>query len=129
MNYQTLARFTQDLNRLLEEHRGNPHGATIFLIDKSPLFFILNFAGDIMYLLFCIYLMFHDTTWTPGVLLLAIATLESYALYGRIDGTFFIAKDGYAYPRLWWRYFCCGSTIFILTQLLQNSGGLLSLLE
>lgn len=119
MNYRSIARLSQDLSKIVEQHRNNPEQITIFATEHSPTYFVFNLLSDILYLCFCTYLMFNEETWTPGILLLIIAALESYALYAKVEGTCFLAKDKYYYPSLWWRYVTSGSSLFILTRLLQ----------
>lgn len=119
MNYRSIARLSQELKKAAEIYNGNPDKTTVIFMQNLPTFFMFNLLSDILYLFYCLYLMFNDDTWTPGVLLLIIAALESYAFYAKVDGTCFKDKDNYFYPTLWWRYLCTGSSIFILTRLLQ----------
>lgn len=119
MNYRAIARLSQDMTKAMEMHQQNPRQTAMYLSERSPSYFMFSLIGDILYLLVCVYLMFHEDTWTPGVLLLIIAALESYALYAKVEGTCFQAEDNYFYPCIWWRYACTGSTLFILTRLLQ----------
>ena len=89
------------------------------LTEKIPHYMLLALASDAANLCFCIYLLMQPNTWTPGVLLLLIASLESCAAYYDIDGTNYQEEDGYSYPTLWWRYATSGASLFILTRLLE----------
>lgn len=119
MNYRAIAKMTQDMKKTVDDHQKNPHGPIIFATSSSPNFFVMTLLTDLAFMVYCIVLMFDNSTWTPGILLMIIAALESYAAYNRVEGTCYLAKDGYYYPSLWWRYACSASTIFILTRLLQ----------
>ena len=119
MNYRGIAKMTQDLKKTVEQHQRDPEAPIIFATSHSPNFFVTMLLTDIAYMIFCVVLMFNEETWTPGMLLMIIAALESYANYNHVDGTCYLAEDGYYYPSLWWRYACSASTIFILTRLLQ----------
>lgn len=119
MNYRSLAKLTQDIQKAAEEMQSESGNPLIFVTDHSPTYFLICLLCDIAYLCFCIYLMFNSETWTPGILLLIIASLESYASFNHVEGTCFLAKDGYYYSSLWWRYACTASSLFILTRLLQ----------
>lgn len=120
MNFRSLARMSQNMTKALENHKENPKSTTVFVIDKNPAFFLFSFLADILFLFFCVYLMFDNNTWTPGTLLLIISALESYAIYAKIDGTCYKDEtDNYYYPSVWWRYITTGSSLFILTRLLE----------
>ena len=75
------------------------------------------FLLDVFFLLYCIWLMLHDNTWTPGFLLLVIAALESLAIHARISGAYDEDEEGFVYPRTWVRYLCFGESMFILLRL------------
>lgn len=119
MNYRSIAKLTQDMQRAVDGFQDGSEKPILFITDHSPTYFLVCLLCDVAYLFYCIYLMFSPETWTPGMLLLIIAALESYANYSHIDGTCFLDKDGYYYPSLWWRYACAASSLFILTRLLQ----------
>ena len=72
-----IAYLLQRFSRILDERRANPGRKQVIIIDGSATTFIIYFLLDVFFLLYCIWLMLHDTTWTPGFLLLVIAALES----------------------------------------------------
>ena len=118
-NYRSIARLAQDMRKFMESKQDDPDLDMTNLTEQMPHYFLIALASDLLYLCFCIYLMFSEDTWTPGVLLLLIASLESYSTFEKIPGTCYEAKDGYTYPALWWRYMTVGSSLFILTRLLE----------
>ncbi|MDY4920437.1 MAG: hypothetical protein SO119_05110 [Phascolarctobacterium sp.] len=117
---QRIYYFLQTFSKLLEERRRNPHQRQVVLIDGSASLFIMYFVADVLYLLYCIWLMLHDATWTPGFLLLVIAAMETVAIHGRISGTYIMDAQGYVYPRTWFRYLTFGETMFILLKLFEG---------
>jgi len=119
VNYRSISRISQEMRKFMEAKQEDPDLNMTSLTEQMPPYFLAALISDVVYLCFCIYLMFSDTTWTPGVLLLLIATVESYASYEKVSGTCYEAKDGYTYPTLWWRYATSGSSLFILTRLLE----------
>ena len=78
--------FLQGFAKLLEEKRKHPERKQVILVDGSASIFIMYFVSDVLYLLYCIWLMLHDTTWTPGFLLLIIgandASMNGHAFHG-----------------------------------------------
>ncbi|MCQ2564946.1 MAG: hypothetical protein MJ152_03735, partial [Clostridia bacterium] len=84
MNYRSIARLSQELKKAAEIYNGNPDKTTVIFMQNLPTFFMFNLLSDILYLFYCLYLMFNDDTWTPGVMLLIIAALESYAFYAKV---------------------------------------------
>lgn len=118
-NYRSIARLAQDMRKFMESKQDDPDLDMTNLTEQMPHYFLIALASDLLYLCFCIYLMFSEDTWTPGILLLLIASLESYSSFEKIPGTCYEAKDGYTYPALWWRYMTVGSSLFILTRLLE----------
>jgi len=119
VNYRSITRISQDMRKFMESKQGDPDLTMTSLTEQMPHYFLLALLSDILYLCFCVYLMFSEATWTPGVLLLLIASIESYASFEKVTGTCYEAKDGYTYPALWWRYATSGSSLFILTRLLE----------
>jgi len=119
INYRSIARISQDMRQFMESKQDDPDLTMTGLTEQMPHYFLLALLCDILYLCFCVYLMFSEETWTPGVFLLLIASIESYASYESIAGTCYKDKDGYTYPALWWRYVTSGSSLFILTRLLE----------
>ena len=93
--------FLQGFAKLLEEKRKHPERKQVILVDGSASIFIMYFISDVLYLLYCIWLMLHENTWTPGFLLLTIAAMESVAIHARIIGTYVVDAKGYVYPSIW----------------------------
>ena len=112
--------FLQDFAKLLEEKRKHPERKQVILVDGSASIFIMYFVSDVLYLLYCIWLMLHDATWTPGFLLLIIAAMESVAIHARIIGTYVVDAKGYVYPSIWFRYLSFAETMFILLKLFEG---------
>ena len=67
-----IAYLLQRFSRILDERRANPGRKQVIIIDGSATTFIIYFLLDVFFLLYCIWLMLHDNTWTPGFLLLVI---------------------------------------------------------
>lgn len=80
-----IAYLLQRFSRILDERRANPGRKQVIIIDGSATTFIIYFLLDIIFLIYCIWLMLHEATWTPGFLLLVIAALESLAIHARIS--------------------------------------------
>ena len=112
--------FLQGFAKLLEEKRKYPERKQVILVDGSASIFIMYFVSDVLYLLYCIWLMLHDATWTPGFLLLIIAAMESVAIHARIIGTYVVDAKGYVYPSIWFRYLTFAETMFILLKLFEG---------
>ena len=112
--------FLQCFAKLLEEKRKHPERKQVILVDGSASIFIMYFVSDVLYLLYCIWLMLHDATWTPGFLLLIIAAMESLAIHARIIGTYVVDAKGYVYPSIWFRYLTFAETMFILLKLFEG---------
>ena len=112
--------FLQGFAKLLEEKRKNPERKQVILVDGSASIFIMYFVSDVLYLLYCIWLMLHDATWTPGFLLLIIAAMESVAIHARIIGTYVVDAKGYVYPSISFRYLTFAETMFILLKLFEG---------
>lgn len=89
-------------------------------MDSTASIFIVYFICDVLFLLYCIWLMFYEATWTQGFLLLLIAAMESIAVHARISGTFTVDAQGFVYPRTWFRYLTFGETMFILLKLFEH---------
>ena len=106
--------------KLLEEKRKHPERKQVILVDGSASIFIMYFISDVLYLLYCIWLMLHENTWTPGFLLLTIAAMESVAIHARIIGTYVVDARGYVYPSIWFRYLTFAETMFILLKLFEG---------
>ena len=112
--------FLQSFAKLLEEKRKHPERKQVILVDGNASIFIMYFVSDVLYLLYCIWLMLHDTTWTPGFLLLIIGAMESVAIHARIIGTYVVDAKGYVYPSIWFRYLSFAETMFILLKLFEG---------
>ena len=112
--------FLQSFAKLLEEKRKHPERKQVILVDGNASIFIMYFVSDVLYLLYCIWLMLHDATWTPGFLLLIIAAMESAAIHARIIGTYVVDAKGYVYPSIWFRYLSFAETMFILLKLFEG---------
>ena len=113
--------FLQGFAKLLEEKRRNPDRKQVILVDGTASIFIMYFMSDVLCPLYCIWLMVHDATWTPGFLLLIIAAMESLAIHARITGTYEVDAQGYVYPRMWFRYMTFAETMFILLKLFEGN--------
>ena len=94
-----IAYLLQRFSRILDERRANPGRKQVIIIDGSATTFIIYFLLDVFFLLYCIWLMLHDNTWTPGFLLLVIAALESLAIHARISGAYDEDEEGFVYFR------------------------------
>ena len=112
--------FLQSFAKLLEEKRKHPERKQVILVDGNASIFIMYFVSDVLYLLYCIWLMLHDATWTPGFLLLIIAAMESLAIHARFIGTYVVDAKGYVYPSIWFRYLTFAETMFILLKLFEG---------
>ena len=112
--------FLQSFAKLLEEKRKHPERKQVILVDGNASIFIMYFVSDVLYLLYCIWLMLHENTWTPGFLLLTIAAMESVAIHARIIGTYVVDAKGYVYPSIWFRYLTFAETMFILLKLFEG---------
>ena len=116
-----IAYLLQRFSRILDERRANPGRKQVIIIDGSATTFIIYFLLDVFFLLYCIWLMLHEVTWTPGFLLLVIAALESLAIHARISGAYDEDEEGFVYPRTWLRYLCFGESMFILLRLFEGA--------
>lgn len=112
--------FLQKFSQLLENRRKHPEEKQIVIVDASASIFIVYFILDVLFLFYCIWLMLHDNTWTPGFLLLIIAAMESLAVHAKISGTYSLDENGFVYPRNWFRYLTFCESIFILIKLFQG---------
>lgn len=81
---QRIFYFLQAFARMREEKRKHPERRQVILMDSTASIFIVYFICDVLFLLYCIWLMFHDATWIQGFLLLLIAAMESIAVHARI---------------------------------------------
>ncbi len=105
---------------MLRDRRKNPNRKQIIIIEGSTLFVIAYFLCDVLYMLYCIWLMASPETWDPGCILLFIAALESAAVHFNISGTYSIDLHGFAYPKTWFRYLTFGMNLFILLKLFEG---------
>lgn len=120
INYREIAYFLQSFANMLEARKKNPDKKQIVLLDKSAMVFLVYLAVDIAFMAYCLYLMYHDETWSPGCLLLIISAMETYGVRARITGTYVIDPQGFAYGSLWFRYLMTGMSLFILLKLFQD---------
>lgn len=120
INAHRIAYFLQNFSKLLEQRRAHPERRQVVIVDGSASIFIMYFLCDVLFLLYCIWLMLHDATWTPGFLLLVIAAMESFAIHLRISGTFITDSHGFVYSRSWFRYLTFGESMFILLKLFEG---------
>lgn len=120
VNADKIAYFLQNFSKLLDERRAHPQRRQIVVVDASVSIFIFYFICDVLFLLYCIWLMLYDATWTPGFLLLVIAAMESLAIHARISGTYIMDAQGFVYPRAWFRYLTFGEAMFILLKLFEG---------
>ncbi len=119
MNARQVAFFVQNFTAMLKSKEKTPGKRQFLLIDQSAMIFIFYLIADILFLLYCIWLMCSNDTWHPGCMLLIISAMESYAMHGRIDGTYTADPLGFVYPKLWFKYLMGGQSLFILLKLLH----------
>ncbi len=117
MNARYLAYFLQNFAAMLQARKKNPSRRQVILVDKGAFLCVFYFCADILFLFYCLWLMSNDATWAPGCMLLLISALESYAMYGRIDGSYIADPLGFVYPKMWFRYLMHGQSLFILLKL------------
>lgn len=115
-----LAFFLQNVKKLLQERRKNPQQKHVVIVDGSSMLFTIYFICDVLFMFYCIWLMFDDATWASGCMLLIISAMESFAMKARISGTYKIDKNGYLFPRMWFRYLMFGQSMFILLKLFEG---------
>ncbi len=120
MYTQELAYFIHKFAQILEHRRNNPGSKQVIYMDKTGLRFLFYLAVDILFLIYCIFLLSDESTWQPGFFLLSLAALEAYALRARVPGTFMLHKSGYAYATLWFRYLMTGLTLYVLLRLFKG---------
>lgn len=119
MSARELAYFLHNFTNILKHRRDNPNSKQIIYMDKTGLRFILYLATDILFLLYCLYLISDDSTWKPGFLLLSISGLEAYALRAQVYGTFVKDPLGFVYSSMWFRHLMTGMSLFILLKLFK----------
>lgn len=120
INYREVAFFIQNFALLLQEKRKHPDRKQIIIIEGYSVFVIIYFICDILYLLYCIWLMAHTETWSPGCILLFISALESAAIHFKISGAHTVDSRGFVYPSNWFRYLTFGMNLFILLRLFEG---------
>lgn len=114
-----IAYLMQKISEIIDNRRNNPQQKQIVVIDFSVSVFIIYAVLDILFLFYCVWLMFEDTTWTPGFLLLIVASIESLAVHARISGTYFMDHQGFVYPRTWFRLLTFIESILLLLKLIK----------
>lgn len=112
--------FMQNIARILDKRKENPDARQVIVIDGSSSIVLAYLIADFFFLLYCIFLMLHQDTWTPGFLLLTISALEPVAISSRISGTYIEDIHGFIYPRTWFRYLTFGESMFILLRLFEG---------
>ncbi len=117
INSMAIYYFIGNIRSILQDKKANPQMKQVIYVDKSARSFLLYILLNILFLFYCIYLMFDPLTWNEGCLLLFIAAWESFAVQARIDGACIVSPRGFVYPCIWVRYLCCGCTFYILLQL------------
>ena len=120
MNSQAIYYFIGNIRNIMKDKIANPQLKQVVYVDKSARIFVLYMLLNLLFLFYCIYLMFTPATWNEGCLLLFLSAWESFAVQARIDGACIITDQGLVYPRIWVRYLCCGATFYILLQLFHN---------
>ena len=117
INNRALYYLLQKFTAILKDKQEHPEQTKIILIDSSSFVFLVYMAGDFLYLLFCLWLLFTEKYWQPGAMLFLLTSLETYAFHMRVDYTFDEAENGYLYPKTWLRCSFSGLSIYILTRL------------
>ncbi|MBQ9764232.1 MAG: hypothetical protein IJV92_07740 [Phascolarctobacterium sp.] len=120
MYTQELAYFLYNFEKILKSRRENPGTKQVIYMDKTGLRFIFYLGVDILFLLYCIYLLSDESTWLPGFFLLSISILEAYAVRARVYGTYLIHQAGYAYATLWFRYLMTFLSLYVLLRLFKG---------
>lgn len=117
-NYRIIHQYQENLMRYVEADEADSGKFSFTGLYPSV---ILGFLlSDILFLAYCIFLMFNPVTKTPGILLLSIDTLHTAAVHYRIKGACYMDTNGYTYPTIWFRYLSFGATIYILFNLYEN---------
>lgn len=89
----------------------------IVLIDKFTLLIAAYFLGHIVFMLYCVFLIFSPT-WQPGCMLLLLSSLESYGVKAQIPGAFQRAEQGFVYPSILLKYTVSVLSIYVLLNLM-----------
>lgn len=117
-NYRIIHQYQENLMRYANSDEDNSKGLSFAGLYPSVILAFL--LSDLLFLAYCIFLMFDSITKTPGILLLSIDTLQTAAVHFRIKGASYIDTRGYTYPTIWFRYLTFGATIYILFNLFEN---------
>ncbi|MEG0831145.1 MAG: hypothetical protein RSE47_00865 [Acidaminococcaceae bacterium] len=112
--YKRFYFFVYSFAAMLEKTAGK---VRVIKFDSLGLFFIGYYLFHLLFLFYCVYLMFQPK-WEPGCMLLLLATAESYAVKAEIKGLYRQAANGCKYPKLIFKFFISSLTIFILLNLL-----------
>lgn len=115
-----LAYFLHNFANILKYRRENPGKKQVIYMDKTGLRFLFFLTIDILFLLYCLYLLSDDNTWQPGFFLLTISVMETVALRARIYGTYVLDKLGFAYSTMWFRHLMTGMSLFVLLKLFKG---------
>ena len=120
MNSRAIYYFIGNLRNIMKDKMENPQLKQVVYVDKSASTFIIYLVLSILYLFYCIFLMFDPLTKTQGCMLLLLSAWESSAVQGKISGASITTPQGITYPRVWVRYVTCGTTIYILLKLFHS---------
>ena len=113
-NYRIIHRFESKLH----QHTTETPLTELFLSPLEKKFLLMYLTIDILFLAYCIFLMFNPSTWTPAFLLINIDCILTASCYFKIQGACFIdPQDGTIYPSVWLRYLCFGASVYILFNL------------
>lgn len=117
LNNRRIYYILQKIIGLIQEQQQNPEVQKVVLVNASSLTFLFYMVSDLLYLLFCFWLLFTDAYWQQGGILFLLTSLETYAFHARVAYTFDEAENGYIYPKIWLRCLFSGFSIYILTRL------------
>ncbi len=94
-----------------------PDKKQVIVMNSASISFILYMLADFGFLLYCLWLLFHDAYWQQGGLLFIISSLASYAHHMKISYTYTTDDNGFTYPNIVFRCFFSGTSLFILSRL------------
>ena len=113
-NYRIIHRFETKLH----QHSSDTPMSELFLSPLEKKFLLMYLTSDILFLAYCIFLMFNPQTWTPAFLLITIDCILTGSCFFKINGACSVdSRDGTVYPAIWLRYLCFGASIYILLNL------------
>ena len=120
MNARELAYFLHTFSQILKNRCEKPGTRQIVYMDKTGLRFLFYLTMDILFLLYCIYLLIDEATWQPGFFLLSLSIMETYAVKARIYGTYVVDQLGFAYSNIWFRYIMSALNLYVLLKLFKG---------